>query len=212
MDHVILDSAINLQIPNIRSQWFEECLLRLSDLVPDLWNCWCRWVMLTHKELDMPHASCFVLDSGTPDENAILLSEAEAAAALVKHQLRNGIYTSHHTKPVLLATVMRNQTGRITQGHFDGKQNKLVLRQSRTMDLSGEKPSNDAWTMLRWIASQPVGQTRYEIGDTEEGACGNNNPVHDVSFTPKYHQNQDPRQREALVPEVGTGSGYPSRC
>ncbi|KAM3536315.1 hypothetical protein MY4038_000473 [Beauveria bassiana] len=57
----------------------------------------------------------------------------------------------------------RPVTGRLTSStikpgmkeepYFDGKQNKLVLRQPRTLDLSGPEPSPDAWTLLRWIAS-----------------------------------------------------------
>ncbi len=127
----------------------------------------------------MPHAACFVLDSGTPDEEVMLLSEAEAAAALVQYQLRGGLYTGHHTKPVLIATVMRNQTGRLTHVHFDGTQEKLVMRQSRSLDLSGAKPSTDAWTMLRWIASEPIGDTRYAIGDADEGAGGDDSTLNE---------------------------------
>ncbi|OAR02126.1 hypothetical protein LLEC1_03962 [Akanthomyces lecanii] len=125
------------------------------------------WVMFASVASEMPHAVCIVLDSGTPDNQTILLSEAEGAAALVKFQLQDGSYTDHHTKPVLVATILRNQTARLTQACFDGKQNRLVLRQSRTLDLSGAAPSPDAWTLLRWIASQPVGETRYATGDAE---------------------------------------------
>lgn len=62
---------------------------------------------------------------------------------------------------------MRNKTARLTQAYFDGKQNRLVLRQSRTLDLSGAEPSPDAWTLLRWVASHPVGETRYVTGDAD---------------------------------------------
>ncbi|OAA76040.1 hypothetical protein LEL_05724 [Akanthomyces lecanii RCEF 1005] len=115
-----------------------------------------QWVMFAHAASEVPHAACLVLDSGAPDNGAIQLCEAEAAAALVKFQLEDGSYTDHHTKPAC----------------FDGKQNMLVMRQSRTLDLSGAAPSPDAWTLLRWIASQPVGETRYATGDAKEGTCG----------------------------------------
>lgn len=119
------------------------------------------WVMFPALETKLPHVSCIVIDSGVPEDDAILLSEAEAAAALVRYQLRSRTFTNHHTKPALIATLLRNQTARLTQAYFDGKQNKLVLRQSRTLDVSGPEPSPDAWTLVRWIASQPVGETRY---------------------------------------------------
>ncbi|KAM3542802.1 hypothetical protein ARSEF1564_004316 [Beauveria bassiana] len=70
-----------------------------------------------------------------------------------------GRLTSSTTKPR-----MKEQTARLTQAYFNGKQNKLVLRRPRTLDLSGPEPSPDAWTLLRWIASQPVGETRYSAG------------------------------------------------
>ncbi|TQV97541.1 hypothetical protein V2A60_006707 [Cordyceps javanica] len=122
------------------------------------------WVMFPPLDAELPHASCFVLDSGVPQDDIILLSEVKASVALIKYQLQNGIFTNHHTKPALIATLLRNQTARLTQAYFDGKQNKLVLRQSRTLDLSGPEPSPDAWTLLRWSASQPVGETRYSAG------------------------------------------------
>lgn len=118
-------------------------------------------------ETGLPHVSCFVVDSGTPRDDSILLSEAEGAVALIKYQLKDGTFTNHHTKPALIATILRNQTGRLTQAYFDGKKNMIVLRQSRTLDITGTEPSQDAWTLLRWIASQPVGETRYAATDME---------------------------------------------
>ncbi|KAF1738253.1 hypothetical protein CRV24_000176 [Beauveria bassiana] len=127
-----------------------------------------KWVQFSPVASELPHASCLVVDSGTPEDDMILLSEAEQAAALVEFQLKDSGYTNHHTKPVLVATIMRNQTARLTQAYFDGKQNMLVLRQSRTLDLSGRLPSSDAWLLLRWIASQPIGETRYPANGAQE--------------------------------------------
>ncbi|KAM3449444.1 hypothetical protein MY3296_006909 [Beauveria thailandica] len=127
-----------------------------------------KWVQFSPVASGLPHASCLVLDSGTPEDDKILLSEAESAAALVEFQLKDSGYTNHHTKPVLVATIMRNQTARLTQAHFDGKQNMLVLRQSRTLDLSGAEPSPDAWLLLRWIASQQIGETLYPADGAKE--------------------------------------------
>ncbi|KAM3560644.1 hypothetical protein MY1884_002824 [Beauveria asiatica] len=160
LDHVRSDPAILLQFPMVKMGWYEDCLLRLSHLVPNLWDFYVTPTAL-------PHVSCFVIDSGVPEDDAILLSEAEAAVALVKYQLQNGIFTHHHTILALIATLLRNQTARLTQAYFDGKRNKLVLRQSRTLDLSGPEPSPDAWTLLCWIASQPVGKTRYSVGEVD---------------------------------------------
>ncbi|KAJ3496060.1 hypothetical protein NLG97_g2943 [Lecanicillium saksenae] len=123
------------------------------------------WVMFPPPETELPHASCFVIDSGVPNDDATLLSKAEAAVALVKYQLQRGTFTNHHTKPALVATLLRKQTARLTQAYFDGKQNQLVLRQSRTLDFSGPETSLDAWTLLLWIASQSVGETRYSVVD-----------------------------------------------
>lgn len=118
----------------------------------------------------MPHIECLVLDSSTPEEDSILMSEAELAAALMHSQLQNGMYTGHHTKPVLVATVLGNHTGRLTHAHFDGKKGELILCQSRTLDFSGDVLSPDAWTMLRWIASQPVAETRHRVGSSSQTA------------------------------------------
>ncbi|KAM0666958.1 hypothetical protein MY8738_008860 [Beauveria namnaoensis] len=95
------------------------------------------WAMFPPPDADLPHVSCFVLGSGAPKDNAILLSEAEAALALLKYQLQKGTFTNHHTKPALIATLLRNQTARLTQAYFDGKQNKLVLRQVADPGLVG---------------------------------------------------------------------------
>jgi hypothetical protein len=55
----------------------------------------------------------------------------------------------------------RDQWARITQVHFDGKARKLVLRQSRQLDLRGPTPPPDAFLLLRWMANRPAGETEY---------------------------------------------------
>ncbi|KAM3430797.1 hypothetical protein MY4824_007477 [Beauveria thailandica] len=142
-----------------------------------------KWVQFAPVASELPHAICFVLDSGAPEDDRILLSEAEQAAALVEFQLKDSGYTNHHTKPVLVATIMRNQTARLTQAHFDSKQDMLVLRQSRTLDLSGRDPSPDAWLLLRWIASQPIGETRYPEDGAKEGLLRDD----PTNLTPQIH-------------------------
>ncbi|KAM3491146.1 hypothetical protein MY3957_005552 [Beauveria namnaoensis] len=148
--------------------------LPMRDFCRDPWSwdayhtSYGKWVQFAPVASELPHAVCLVVDSGTPEDDMILLSEAEQAAALVEFQLKDSGYINHHTKPVLVATIMRNQTARLTQAYFDSKQNMLVLRQSRTLDLSGRLPSPDAWLLLRWIASQPIGETRYPENAAKE--------------------------------------------
>ncbi|KAM3476419.1 hypothetical protein MY8738_006945 [Beauveria namnaoensis] len=148
--------------------------LPMRDFCRDPWSwdayhtSYGKWVQFAPVASELPHAVCLVVDSGTPEDDMILLSEAEQAAALVEFQLKDSGYINHHTKPVLVATIMRNQTARLTQAYFDSKQNMLVLRQSRTLNLSGRLPSPDAWLLLRWIASQPIGETRYPENAAKE--------------------------------------------
>ncbi|OAA49843.1 hypothetical protein BBO_01478 [Beauveria brongniartii RCEF 3172] len=177
LDHVRSDPTILLQFPMVKTGCDQMSIkeklglslpYRMFQERPSIihYHEYCGiWAMFPPIETALPHVSCFVIDSGAPEDDAILLSEAEAAVALVKYQLQNGIITNHHTTPALIATLLRNQTARLTQAYFDGKRNKLVLRQSRTLDLSGPEPSPDTWTLLRWIASQPVGETRYSVGE-----------------------------------------------
>ncbi|TQV95706.1 hypothetical protein IF1G_05535 [Cordyceps javanica] len=49
-----------------------------------------------------------------------------------------------------------------SEAHFDLKLNRLILRQSRVLDLSGVEAPPDAWLMLRWMASAPIGPTLYQ--------------------------------------------------
>lgn len=53
--------------------------------------------------------------------------------------------------------------GRITQAHFDTNINKLVIRQSRVLNLQGkdDEPPPDAYLLLRWMMNTPVGDTKY---------------------------------------------------
>ena len=49
-----------------------------------------------------PHAALVMCDSKVAPEGTMLVSELVAPAQLVKHQLRHGKFTNHHTKPVSL--------------------------------------------------------------------------------------------------------------
>lgn len=52
--------------------------------------------------------------------------------------------------------------------HFDSKARKLVLRQSRQLDLRGPEPTADAYLLVRWMANRPVGATDYVDEEEEE--------------------------------------------
>lgn len=43
--------------------------------------------------------------------------------------------------------------------HFDGQ--RIFIRQSRLLDLDAEEPTEDAYLLLRWMASRPQGDTKY---------------------------------------------------
>lgn len=117
---------------------------------------------LAKLETDRPHAQCLIIDSAdNVTDNVLLRSEIDTAITMCQYQLQDGLFVNHHTKPILITTVMRNQTGRLTQAYFDGKKNNVVVHQSRLFDLSGTRPGPDAWILLRWMASMPVGLTKY---------------------------------------------------
>ncbi|KAM3433829.1 hypothetical protein NHJ13734_006293 [Beauveria thailandica] len=104
-------------------------------------------------------------------DGLLLRSEVDAAICMSQFQLRDGRFTDHHTKPILIMTILPEQVARLTQTHFDAKQNRLILRQSRLLDLSGKDAGDDAWLLRRWMASTPpVGQTKYpEATDPANG-------------------------------------------
>lgn len=52
------------------------------------------------KDKTKPHATLVMCDSERAPEKTMLVSELVAAAALVKHQVRFGMFVNHHTKPV----------------------------------------------------------------------------------------------------------------
>lgn len=57
---------------------------------------------------------------------------------------------------------MSETHARITQAYFDAKLDKLVVRQSRILDLKGKRPTDDAYLLLRWMMNIPVGETEYK--------------------------------------------------
>jgi hypothetical protein len=115
-------------------------------------------------------------------ESRILSSEIMTAISVLRYRLRHGEFVDHHTIPVrctpcfyqlvetatdqnfmqvLVYSFHHDKFARITQAHWDGA--KLVLRQSRFLDLRDAQPTEDAYLLLRWIASKPIGETEYQM-------------------------------------------------
>lgn len=69
---------------------------------------------------------------------------------------------------------MSETHARITQAHFDAKAGRLVVRQSRLLDLRGKKPTPDGYLLLRWMMNTPVGETEYkqedDVREIDEGS------------------------------------------
>lgn len=59
----------------------------------------------------------------------------------------------------MLYTIQGDLYARITQAYFDPDMGKIVIRQSRLLDLRGPKPTEDAWLLMRWMLNTPVGDT-----------------------------------------------------
>lgn len=65
----------------------------------------------------------------------------------------------------MLYTFHGDLYARITQAYFDPDMGKIVIRQSRRLDLRGPKPTDDAWLLLRWMLNTPVGDTLKKSED-----------------------------------------------
>ncbi|KAJ4159916.1 uncharacterized protein LMH87_007852 [Akanthomyces muscarius] len=111
---------------------------------------------------DKPHAVCVMLDSSIPGEGIATKSEVEATVKMIEFQYQQACFTNHHTKLILVCTQFGKQVARITQAYFDAKIGRLILRQSRVLELRGAETPPDAWLMLRWMVSSPVGPTQYQ--------------------------------------------------
>lgn len=66
---------------------------------------------------------------------------------------------------IMLYTFQSDQYARITQVYYDPDMGKIVLRQSRQLDLRGPKPTEDAWLLLRWMLNTPDGDTVIKSED-----------------------------------------------
>lgn len=79
-----------------------------------------------------------------------------ASIRVVKRRLTIGCY-----RQVLIYSFQWETHARITQAYMDPNTNKLIIRQSRLLDVSGEHPPPDAYILLRWMMNTPTGETEY---------------------------------------------------
>ncbi|KAL2017756.1 hypothetical protein VTK56DRAFT_1726 [Thermocarpiscus australiensis] len=107
---------------------------------------------------EKPHIGATVVDSTESSERDVLRSEVAAAIRLLKHQFRRGDFRQHHTLPAIVFSFQHDKFGRITQFHFDGR--TLMFRHSRLLNFRSDEPTTDAYHMIRWMANQPMGETR----------------------------------------------------
>lgn len=66
----------------------------------------------------------------------------------------------------MLYTFQGDEYARITEAYYDPAMDKIVLRQSRQLDLRGPEPTEDAWLLMRWMLSTPVGDTLIKSGES----------------------------------------------
>lgn len=62
-------------------------------------------------------------------------------------------------------TFQGDDYARITQAYWDPDMGKIVIRQSRQLDLRGPKPTEDGWLLMRWMLNTPVGDTVIKLED-----------------------------------------------
>ncbi|KAL1863887.1 hypothetical protein Daus18300_008036 [Diaporthe australafricana] len=117
------------------------------------------------KDETKPHLACIICDTTISPDKSVLRSEVHGAVALIKHQLGNECSSNHHIKPVMLYTFQKDKYARITQVHYDHKASKIILRQSRQLEIGGPEPTKDVWLLMRWMLSTPVGDTLIKPED-----------------------------------------------
>lgn len=143
------------------------------------------------KDEKKPHLACIMSDTMI-SPHSILRSEIIGAYYLVTYQIAVKRFCDHRIKPVsstqgytpktalvtspafssranglqvMLYTFQGDLFARITQASYDPKIGKIVIRQSRRLDLRGPKPTDDAWLLLRWMLNTPVGDTLIKSED-----------------------------------------------
>lgn len=58
-----------------------------------------------------------------------------------------------------MLSLQHSRGARITQAHFNGEH--IFLRRSRKLDLGSDKPTDDAYLLLRWLNCRAIGNTLY---------------------------------------------------
>ncbi|KAI7775089.1 hypothetical protein LA080_007373 [Diaporthe eres] len=111
-----------------------------------------------------PHLACIISDT-IVSPHTILRSEIHGAFFLITYQMVIKRFSDHRIKPVMLYTFQGDVCARITQAYYDPDMGKIVIRQSRMLDLRGPKPTEDAWLLMRWMLNTPVGDTLIKSED-----------------------------------------------
>ncbi|KAM7197530.1 hypothetical protein V8F33_005496 [Rhypophila sp. PSN 637] len=137
---------------------FEEDLDRYQ-FEYDLEYCFIPTEELDEVSAWAPRIKGAVIQSHKARGDTLLRSELHSALHLLIHMLEHGLEDYHHTIPVLIYSFHHDKTARVTQFHFNGEH--LFFRQSRLLDLAADEPTEDAYLLLRWMASLPVGETTF---------------------------------------------------
>ncbi|KAK4213914.1 hypothetical protein QBC37DRAFT_422324 [Rhypophila decipiens] len=144
--------------PDTVGEHFEEALDRYR-FEYDLVYCFLPTEELDEVSVWAPRVKGAVIQSHKAGGDSLLRSELHSALHLLIHMLEHGLEDYHHTIPVLIYSFHHDKTARVTQFHFNGEH--LLFRQSRLLDLAADEPTEDAYLLLRWMASLPVGETTF---------------------------------------------------
>ncbi|KAK4187377.1 hypothetical protein QBC35DRAFT_498878 [Podospora australis] len=88
------------------------------------------------------------------------------AMAFLRWQFHRKHFRKHHTLPSLVFSFQHDKYCRITQFHF--KRQRLILRPSRRLNLATNEPTDEAYHILRWLMTNPVGDTALREQPKEE--------------------------------------------
>ncbi|KAG8164139.1 hypothetical protein KVR01_006057 [Diaporthe batatas] len=127
------------------------------------WEYMSDFAFLPRKD-DVPHLACVLSDTNgmQPSQPNVTLGEMHAILALLAHPFACGKYSEHSIKPAMIFAFQHDRYARITQAHFDCDRERVVIRQSRAIDLRDETAPEDAFILLRWMLSTPTGDTKYK--------------------------------------------------
>lgn len=70
---------------------------------------------------------------------------------------------------MLIFAFQHDQYARITQAHYDCETERVVIRQSRALDLRDDVAPEDAFILLRWMLNTPIGDTKCKkVGEDQK--------------------------------------------